>query len=401
MPTLQPLARNVTNIPALKWCGVTNKRDTKMNQSVSPVALVEIEPQSYVMEVYRPFHDRLETAIKQADAAVYDINTRGGMNLALQMRALFRGIRLDGEKQRKKFKAPFIETGKLLDSKYAELEAKTAQYEISFDEDIKAKEKEIELAKAAEAERVAHIQALIDGIKIAPLACLNLNSDQINQSLNELDGMDISVSVFGDRYTDALAAFQESIKQVKAMLEGKKASEEIARQQEAARLESERVAREAAEAKAIADAEARKLQETEAERIRVAGAELKRLQDELAKAQAEVKAQQQAILDAELAKFNEEQEVALAAKIAREREEAQIILDSQMAEEERKFVAVAESEQLTISDDMAIAGHDKTVSVRQPSTHDLITCIITCIMHQWGVSEETACDWILMAVEEI
>lgn len=383
----------------------------------TPVALVEIDPPAYVLEVYRPFHDRLELAIKQADAARYDINTRGGMNLALQMRALFRGIRIDGEKQRKKFKAPFLETGKLLDSKYAEFEAKVAQYEISFDEDIKAKEKEIELAKAAEQERKDHIQALIDGIKVAPLACMTMTSEQTQVAIDELLSATPHGDVFAERADEAALVLKTTLEQLGAMLAGKQAQEEIARLQEASRLETERISREEDDAKAIADAEARKLQEVEAERIHIAGIELKRQQDELA---------------AKLEQFNAEQDAALAAKIAKEHVEAEAILaveraktDAQAridAEEKTKLsvcgISLNETEhqgsaqhvtqydqieesrkraQLQQSAELQGLKQKAAQPKARPRDHE----IIMMIADGFDVSEGTACDYILAVAESM
>ena len=298
-----------------------------MNNLVATTDLLTIEPPRYVAEIYKPFHERLEMAIAESRDVAYNIQTKHGMEVAKLKRALFRTIRTDGEKERAARKAPIIEIGKLLDAKYKEMVAQIEPYETRFDNDIKVEEKRLDDEKAArikaESEESARVQGLIDNIKGFPLKAIDLTSGGIQEYLiDALEGMTPDSATFGDRFVEAEVAINTSLTQLRGMLAGKQAQEQLAEQQAAqAKLEeSARLQREADEKKA---------REAEAERIQDEREQIERDRAELAKMRGEAEARQRMLDEAEAkaradaeAKMRAEQEAQRAAEAKKAAQEA-------------------------------------------------------------------------------
>jgi len=298
--------------------------------AVASTELVTIDPTTYVAQVYRPFQARLADAIKAADAAVVKdgdvtlykdatgaqhlITSKPGMEIAKAQRATFRAIRIEADKERAKRKAPILEIGKLLDSSYKSIETAVEPREELFDAAIKAEEKRIEDEKAAkikaEAERQAAIQTKLDAIKGTPLKALNMTADEVANLLAELELVQPDKEVFGERYVEAELALETSVAQLKSMIEGKRAQEELARHLAEQRAEQERQAAEAARLQA--EAEARAKAEREAEEAK-ARAELARQQEEIAAQRAEIARQQQEV-ERQQAELRQQQEAAAKAE---------------------------------------------------------------------------------------
>ena len=276
--------------------------------------LAILDPKTYVTTAYQPFNEALENAIaKLPELVVRDITTKEGMTVAKQGRALFRDIRISLEKKRAEVKAPIIEIGKLLDSRAKEIFTKIEPLEDKFSSEIKAEEERIEAVKAEkirlENERQERIQVLIDGIRNAPALAAMMNSTEIELAIDELRRIDTTSNAFAERADEAAFVLTGVIAQVQSLLEGKKAQEQLAAQQESARLEAER-----------------KAKELEAERL----AEQKRQNEELAAERAKLeadKAKQEAEYR-EARKVLEESQRIERAKLSEEKEE----IARQMAE---------------------------------------------------------------------
>ncbi len=281
-----------------------------MNQLVKTTDLLTIDPVTFVAQSYAPFTEALEAAIAKAPSLTYEISTKTGMEVAKEGRALFRNIRTSLEKKRAAAKAPILEIGKLLDSRAKEIVQRIEPFEAQFDNDIKAEEQRIEAEKAAkakaEAQRQADMQAGIDNIKNAPLTAINLSSSGIQTIIDHLNALDTHAANFAERGDEAEFVRKEAVAQLQSMMDGKRAQEQLAVQQEAARLESERIAREL-EAQRLAEEKAqREAMAAQATELARQKAEMDQRARELAEAEANVRAAQEAILAAERAKMEDE-----------------------------------------------------------------------------------------------
>src|ERR1035437_3174596 len=92
--------------------------------------LITLDPEKYVAAVFASFRDRLDEAKLQAAPVAVDVTTSAGMKIAVGHRAIVRAIRVEAEKARVLRKAPILIIGKLLDTRYREIEA-----EIKINED--------------------------------------------------------------------------------------------------------------------------------------------------------------------------------------------------------------------------------------------------------------------------
>jgi hypothetical protein len=303
-------------------------------QMPAPTALITIEPQAYVTAVYEPFEKAFHDAVVAYKDVTYVITTKVGMETAKRARATFRDIRINGEKRRVERKAPIIEIGKLLDSRYKEIAALVAPYETRFDTDIQAEERRLEDDRAAkikaEAERNSAIQIRIDEIKNAPLTALNQSAQCTQVVIDALSAIVPNKDVYGERFVEAEVAIKTSIDQLALMLSGKLAQEQLAAQQEAQRIENERLAEIAAKEKLEAEARLCAEQAAEAERIKTERAELDRQRAELAK--------QQEAIDAHSLRIQEE-EAKAKAKI-----EAEALAKSQAEDAAKKEAEAKDNE---------------------------------------------------------
>lgn len=274
--------------------------ETNPDPAAAVVAqLATIKPEQYVIEVFKPFRERLKKAAKAASSVTYEITTTAGMAVAKEQRAIFRKIRTEAEAMRKERKAPIIEIGKLLDARYKELEAGIAALEDKYDADIKAEEarKEEEKQRAIEAERVRveAIQNRIKGIRDVPLQLMQADSAAIASASAAWSDVVLVPEEYDEFLEDALSAVNATIVEL-----GKLHKQAVAREQEAARIERERAelaqlkaeqekreraaaAERDAERRAAADREAAIKQERDA-----MAAQMAELQRQLAAAQAKL-----------------------------------------------------------------------------------------------------------------
>jgi hypothetical protein len=213
-------------------------------QTVEPVtALVTLDPENYAAAVYEPFKARLETAIANAKGVTYNIQTKEGMALAKEHRAVLRAIRIDADKERAARKAPITAIGKLLESKYTEIEAAVTPHEDKFNADIKAEEERIETEKAAklkaEEEAKAAIQNKIDAIKNKPLEVMNKTVEDIETAIAELSPLIPTPTEYGERFIEAEFALKATLDTLQNILNGKKAQEQLEAQNRALQAEQE------------------------------------------------------------------------------------------------------------------------------------------------------------------
>lgn len=226
--------------------------------SIANQALVTLDPETYAAAVYEPFKARLDTAIANSTGIEYNIQTKEGMAVAKEHRAILRAIRIDADKERAARKAPIAAIGKLLESKYAELESAVTPHEDKFHADIKAEEERIETEKAAklkaEEDAKAAIQNKIDAIKNKPLEVMNKSVADIEEAIAELSPLIPTPAEYGERFIEAEYALKATLDTLASIVSGKKAQEQIEAQNRA--LQAEQAAREA-EAQLAAKEQAR------------------------------------------------------------------------------------------------------------------------------------------------
>ena len=374
-----------------------------MNQLVKTTDLLTVDPAHFVEVSYQPFTEALEAAIAKAPSLTYEISTKTGMEVAKEGRALFRNIRTSLEKKRAAAKAPILEIGKLLDSRAKEIVQRIEPFEAQFDNDIKAEEQRIEAEKAtkakAEAQRQADMQAGIDNIKNAPLTAINLSSSGIQAIIDHLNALDTHTANFAERGDEAEFVRKEAVAQLQSMMDGKRAQEQLAAQQEAARLESERIAREL-EAQRLAEEKAqREAMAAQAAELARQKAEMDQRARELAEAEAKVKAAQEAILADERAKM----EAEVRAKAEAESAEKLILSNKELADKKANAFLDDIEER---SHQAQIASQARPVYVepqdlRRPSRAEIIALVsnhfglstaesIVLLMGEFGYQKEAA-----------
>jgi hypothetical protein len=313
---------------------------TSTQSEVGALALVTLDPAKYVTEVFQPFRSKLDALKAEADAAQFDVATTAGMATALKYRAAFRDdVRVAGEKARQQRKAPILEIGRLLDSKYKELAAEVAPYEERFDSAIKAEEKRKADEKAEkariEAARIAAIRAKIDAILAMPAQNVSKNSADLNAALTSLAQRTASAEEFAELVGEAALAIETTaevmigMRDKAAEAEAAALAAEDARKAEAARLEAERA--ELARLRAEQD-ERERIANAEADRIAAEqAAEARRLVEERRQQEAELQAQR----DAEAARVRAEEDARAAVVAEQQRQIA--IQQEQLAEQRAAF----------------------------------------------------------------
>jgi len=314
-------------------------------QAPTAPALLTINPQEYVTQVFAPFRAKLATLKAEADTIHFDdtqtfdaphtyvdIGTTAGMAVAVKMRAAFRDdVRLSVEKTKVARKAPILQIGRLLDSTYNEIVAEVTPYEGKFDAVIKAEEKRKADAKAAkeraEAERIGTIKAAIEAIRALPDRAAGKSAEELRALLERVAARVIAKEEFAEFDGEAQIALDAAGEELFAMYGA-------AQQAEAA----------AAKAEADRQAELKAIAEQKAEQARIA-AEQAAKEKELADAAAELQRQRDqdaataraAQLEVErLAKVEADKVAAQRAKEAQELADARAALAQEQAEFKRK-----------------------------------------------------------------
>lgn len=302
--------------------------------------LITLDPIKYVAEVFKPFNDKFAILKAEADAITPDASTTAGMETAVKYRAAFRDeVRIAGEKARAERKAPILEIGKLLDSKYKDLLAIVTPYEAKFHDAIKAEEKRKEDLKKAELARQEEIRQRLVTIRELPLQAMGKTAAEIGAMLTALDA-DEPGEDFGTLLDAANAAHAEAMTKLTSAQAAAAAGEAEAARIAAERAELQQLRDAAAERKRVADIEAERIaavQKAEADRLAALAAEqeaaaLREREAAAAKLKAEADAQAeknrlaQAEIDRQLAELAaakaaaEAERVAAEAKAAAERQ---------------------------------------------------------------------------------
>lgn len=167
--------------------------------------------------------DRVAQGLAQLEhtykGVLYEVDTSLGMAHAKAARAAIREPRYEVERVRKGAKAPLLALGKRLDAQATRITNALMALEAPIVEQIETeearKEAEHQAKLAAEAKRVADIQARIDGMRNAVIGLAGYPPAIIDQYIEEVDAIPIDASfaefaqVAGDVKTATLARLQE------------------------------------------------------------------------------------------------------------------------------------------------------------------------------------------------
>jgi hypothetical protein len=360
-----------------------------INQVIAPEAsqLITIAPEKYVAEVFSPFKKALTKAIKDSKGVTYEIATTAGMNTAKELRSTFKALRIDAEKARKDRKAPIIEIGKLLDSRYKLLADEITPHEALHDTAIKQEEERKESEKqrkiAEERARVEAIENRIALIRNIPMQQMDADSVTIMAAIEKWSNTVLISDDYAEYIDDSLNALNASLVELDKMriraLEREAAADRT-------RLEQIELAR---------------LREENAKRERDASIERKQEEARQAKQREEHAAQMKAMQD----KIDQLQKVEAArvtaeAKILADSESAFIVAALNLA---TKPVDIEESAPApeVFKSEVEMPSVDKrnlsttvisarTLTPSNPSTQALIYCIA----RSFSVTESTALDWL-------
>lgn len=389
---------------------------------VNPLALVTLSPEKFVAEVYKPFKDRLSSAIDSVRAVDYDIKTTAGMAAAVKCRALFRDLRVEADKEREARKKPITKIGKLLESGFDGIEERIAPIEQMFDFDIQRETKRKADEKAEReriaAERIANIRGAIDSIRVQSAQAVGQTAAELRALLDQAANRVINETEFAEFTGEAQQALDAVGEELLAMYntarEREEAAAEAARKlaEEQARIEAERAelarqrveqaererlakieadrvaAEQAAEGKRIADLFAAEQAALQAERDRIAAeqaqaaAELKAAQDKLATEQAAHEARLQLERDhAEALELKADIEFDLAAAAEVERQRLQSLATQHLTDNRPPL-----PESVTVRD--ALIDDDVTLEV---TDEEIIKAAIDAV-EELGLSTEQAID---------
>jgi hypothetical protein len=218
-------------------------------QKAAVKAIETINAEQYVDAVFAPFNSRLADAIKETQSlreGEHDLTTTASLEIFKKARALFKDIRLDGDKTRKATKEPFIAIGKFLEAVNNTLETEVTPHEEFFDKLIKAEEARKEEVKAAavraESIRLANLEDKVNKIKNMPLSAVNLSASDTHDLIAALEMIVPIVDVYEERTVEVEILLESSIAQLKQMAAGKLAQEMLADQSQKAAVESARIA---------------------------------------------------------------------------------------------------------------------------------------------------------------
>lgn len=250
-----------------------------------PSQLITLKPELYVAEVFNPFRDSLKKAIKDAGRVKYDIMTKEGMTTAKEQRAIFKAIRTGAENVRKARKAPILEIGKLLDTRYKELEELITPHEDKFDVEITAEVKRIadEKQRKIDEER-ARVEALenkVQLLKNVPMTLLHADSATLAKAIEQHSLLVLDPKDYEEYLEDGINAVNatlvelEKLRKMAVTREEELRLAELKRQEEARQREAERA--ELARLQAESEQRQKALDEEERQRAAATAAQAARI----------------------------------------------------------------------------------------------------------------------------
>lgn len=262
---------------------------------------------------------------------VFDVTSAKGLAVAKEVRKTFRDLRINIETTREVAKRDALEYGRALDSHAKKLQSIIADAEKNADDQIKAEEKrkadERAAAEKAEQEKIAAENALLDGLRDAPLSVITAPVPEIEAAIERVNATALD-ALTGHAHERGVMLKAQALEKLGSILSGAKAmAAEKARQAE----------QDAARAKEAAEAAQRKAEEEKAAQAR-AEAERKAARE---KEDAERK-ERQAKEDAERAeqrRLDDEERARLKKEADELRAEQDRVNRLRLEQEERDRVA--------------------------------------------------------------
>jgi hypothetical protein len=361
-----------------------NQIVTQSNESDDIVVqpLATFDAKTYVAAVFDPFKKQLNKAKREAaKVESYDITTTAGMAKAKELRAMFREIRTSLENERKARKAPIIESGKLLDTRAAEMKAEIEPFEDKYDAEIKAEEarKEAEKQKKLEAERVRieAIQNRINGMRNTPARLAGADAEVIARELHQLNTLRLDPADYEEFLEDALTALNATVDQL-----GDLHANAMAREAEARRIAEERA--ELARLKAEQEAREKAEREAEAERQRAAKAEADRIE-----AERRAAAEREADLVRQLEAMKAQMAAQMAAQVAAA-SPAPVLEQEPAPSPIKEAQKIEESPEIETAPIVEMAPVKAIPIPRRPTDFEMIDIIA----EHFNVSGKIAVDWL-------
>lgn len=219
-------------------------------------ALAVLNPTQYATELFKPYEDKLAVLRRAAARTKYDIATKEGMEKAKEFRAEFVKVRTTAEKKKTEAKRPIDECGKKILEHFNKLADAAKVEEEKHAKAIKDEEARLEAERLRKLEeeriRVETLQRKVDAIRAFPSTLSGATSDELRAAAEEWAAKRITREEFEDYVEEGLEATNQTVDELRRMLDAALQREEgerqrKAEQEELARLRAEQEKRDAAE----------------------------------------------------------------------------------------------------------------------------------------------------------
>lgn len=375
----------------------TDSEDAKIDGIV-----VEVLDPAKPIVAYNPIRAAIEELTKKYGKLVFDVSTTKGLDDAKAARLAIRDPRYKIEHIRKALKAPALAYSRRIDAEAEDYTAKLMALETPIDEQIKAREKQIEDEKAAKAAREAEERRRIDqaiaDLQFYVVEAAGKTIDQMQALHDELAGKDLTAEEFVARLPEAVLVRNTTVARLKGMID----------------------------AAVAAAAEAQRLAE-EAERQRAAREELERQQRELERQRQELAEQQRESavqaaatahgVPADLLRIMAQQESAGAGgsarglfRISEEQDDSQpFIVPRPVTDAIANGSGSIHRGSIVVSESLAQGINEIDDSAPFPSALDAtddeierpsLAELVEVIANEFDVDDETAEQWLRAAVAE-
>lgn len=216
----------------------------------APAIVQELALQTVTNQVaeFNTIEAGLAELAKRYQGVAYDVSTTKGMDEAKQARMAIREVRYKAQNLLTATKKPLNDIKAQVDELAKRIIARIEAIEEPIDKQIKAEEQRKADEKAAreraEAEARAQVQTRIDAIREFLVRASGATCQELADMGAELEAMDISLELYGDRTGEALQLRNEVMSKMVALSTAE--AERVMREQELARQEAELAERRAA-----------------------------------------------------------------------------------------------------------------------------------------------------------
>jgi hypothetical protein len=186
----------------------------------------------------------LKALAEKHSTEVFDVSTAKGLAVAKEVRKTFRDLRLSIEDTRTTAKADALAYGRALDTHAKKLQSIIADAEENADKQIKAeearKQQEQEAKERAEQEKIAKENALLEGLRQAPLDVITAGVPEIEAAIERIQGTMLD-ELTGQAHERGVMLKAQALEKLGSILAGAKAqaAERARRAEEDAKREAE------------------------------------------------------------------------------------------------------------------------------------------------------------------